>query len=296
MHKSITKIDRWFGLFLLLPSIVIICFMFLYLLGYSGYISFTNLTLKRGWNAMEFVGLQQYMRAFTNPTFWKITGQTFFFISGAITGVVLLSTGMALLLNEPFKGRAIVVALFLISWVLPRTATTFIWSWMFDGQFGIVNYILMSLGIISSPRVWLMHANSAMGILILTYIWRQIPFATLIILAGLQGIPKQLYEVARIDGASTLRQFISITLPLVKRVMLIILVLQTIASFKAFTLVYTLTQGAPRGKTELLITYIFKQVFEYLNFGYGSAVGYILITVFILPLSIIYLLVYIGKE
>jgi len=93
-----------------------------------------------------------------------------------------------------------------------------------------------------------------------------------------------------------LRQFISITLPLVKRVMLIILVLQTIASFKAFTLVYTLTQGAPRGKTELLITYIFKQVFEYLNFGYGSAVGYILITVFILPLSIIYLLVYIGKE
>lgn len=237
-------------------------------------------------NAPErFVGLDNFSKILTDPQTLASMGITAIFVAGSVTILLLLAYLLALLLYQDFPGRRIIRTVVLIPWALAPVVNGLMWKSLYAPNFGPLNDLLGRLGLIAQSVNWV--TEFPMPSLILAYVWKVLPFPTLIILAGLESVPAELYEAAQVDGAGSGRRFRHITLPLLQTVTLLATILVLVDALHVFAIVDILTRGGPGGQTMVLNYTIFRTAFRYLDFGYGAAMAFTL-TAVILLLSFLY--------
>lgn len=235
-----------------------------------------------------FIGLENYRRLlFEDTAFWRVVQNGFIFTVGSVSLKAIVGMAMAVLLNRRMLFRGFFRGLLLLPWVTPAVVTAMAWRWILD-LMGVFNYILTNLGILKLPIPWLAQYWSAQLSLIMVNAWRGFPFFGVTLLAGLQAIPVELYEAAEVDGASSWQRFWNITLPSLRTVILVVVILSTIWTFNDFSTVWLLTRGGPINATDVFATYTYKLGFETSRLGYGQTVSIILapvLVLFILVLS-----------
>jgi len=218
--------------------------------------------------------------------FWRSLLNTLIFTGISLTLEFLLGLVFALLMNLSFRGRGILRASILIPWALPPAVMAMGWRWIFNDTYGILNHLLLRLNLLESPIAWLGDPFWAMFAAIVADIWKTTPFIAIIILAGLQSIPDELYEAASIDGASYRQSFFLITLPLLRPYLGLALLFRFIQAYGVFDLIWVLTGGGPAGATQTIALYIYDNVFRYLRLDYGSALtimGFLISALLALP-------------
>lgn len=221
-----------------------------------------------------WVGLTNYVRILTDPLFYgTVLPNTFLFMGCSVTGGLVAGLGLAVMLNRPFRGARIVRTVILLPLMVAPVVAAIMITWMFNDQFGIVNVIWQALGF--EPVVWFLYRWTSMGIVVMTDIWLWTPWFTIILLAGLQSIPIEPREAAMIDGASAWLIFWKVTLPLLRPVLMVCIVIRSIDAFRVFDIVWVITKGEPYRSTEVFSIYAYKQAFVYLNFDQGSAAAII---------------------
>jgi len=194
---------------------------------------------------------------------------------GSVAGTIVVALLAALFMNRPFVGIGVVRALITIPWAAPDVAIVLIFVWMFNNQYGIVNYFLSQAGIVQTYQRWLDNPANAMSVVLFITIWKIFPFSALVILAALQSIPEELFEAARVDGADQLNVFKNVMLPWISPTMAIVTLLVTIWSLRRFSMVWLLTQGGPVLSTNTLVIDLYRESFKNLHLGYGAAIGVI---------------------
>jgi len=241
----------------------------------SFFISFTNwqLVLPPVW-----VGLQNYTNLLALPEFWQVLRNTIYYTAGYVPLAVILPLFMAILVNQKLRGITFFRTTYFLPVVTSGVAIALVWGWMYNPQFGIINFLLKKFFGIDGPR-WLVDPVWAMPALIIVGVWNSVGYNMVIYLAGLQGIPQELYEAARIDGAGWWAQFHGVTLPLITPTIFFILVLSLIGSFQVWTITYLLTQGGPAGATLTLSYYIYQQGFQWFHMGFAAALAYVLFAI-----------------
>jgi ABC-type sugar transport system permease subunit len=254
---------------LLLPTLVALGAVALYPILNGIWLSLTNTSLIT--NTSSFVGVANYVTLLNDGDFWNAWGHTILFTAVSSGLETVIGLAMALLLSEAFVGRSFVRAAMLVPWAMPTVVTSKMFGWLFDGQHGVINYLLVKLGLLHTYVDWLGSAQTALGTIILADVWKTTPFMALLLLAGLQTISPTLVEAARIDGATGWTAFWHIRLPLLWPTLLIAGLFRALDAFRVFDLVYVLTGGGPADSTETLSTLSYKVLFSTLQFGYGSA-------------------------
>ena len=253
------------GLLFVLPAMIVLALLIAYPLVYTGYLSAVDghgaLTGKNFVNALRPAVTAQ---AFVN---------TLYYVGGSIVFQVVLGTLAAILLNQNFWGRAAVRSITLIPWVVPGIVAATTWAWMFHTEFGIINYMLTGSGILPGPVGWLTNKDTVMPVLMAINVWKLFPFVAIMVLAGLQAIPAELYEAAKIDGASFWEEVWFITLPQVRPVLVAVTLLLVIWGLNAITLIYAITGGGPANKTLITPIQIFKLGFESFQFNQAAALS-----------------------
>lgn len=230
----------------------------------------------------EPVGTLHYARLFGDERFWQALGNTAYVSVISVALELALGLGLALLLHERLPGRGWFRAAALIPWAIPTVVSARLWEWMLNADYGLVNYLL------GTSENWLGTPGLAMHAVIAADVWKTTPFAALLLLAGLQVIPEDLYQAARTDGADAWRRFWHITLPLLRPMLLVVLLFRTLDAFRIFDVVYVLTGGGPANTTETLSVYAYKTYFQILDFGYGSALS-VVVFLCVGALSVVYL-------
>jgi len=217
-----------------------------------------------------FVGLKNFRRVVTDAQFLGVVlVNTFAFMLLSVAGGVLLGLVFALLLNRPFPGRSVARTLIVFPLMVAPVVASIMIAWIFNDQFGVANALLGALGV--APVAWLVHPALGLLIVILTDVWLQTPFYVLILLAGLQTMPREPHEAARVDGANAWQVFRNVTLPLLRPVLLVAIVIRSVDAFRVFDTVWTITKGEPGRATEVFSIYAYKEAFVFLNFGMGAA-------------------------
>jgi len=219
----------------------------------------------------EFAGLYHYEEMlFYDQVFWQALWNTLYYMLSAPIAIAL-ALGLALLVHQSIRGREVYRTIIFLSYPLMAIAVGVIWQWMFNEKVGLFNYLLRTVGVIDQPIGFLVKSASAMPSVMAAGIWQIVGFFMVILLTGLQNIPENLYEAAKIDGANSWRRFFRITLPLLRPSIFLCLVIGIIASFTSFDLIFVMTNGGPGRATELLITYIYKAAFTLTKFDYAAA-------------------------
>ncbi len=244
--------------------------------------------LRMPWLGEPFVGLENFARVFQDPRFSAALLHTLFFTLVSVGLEMVLGLFIALAVNRSFRGRGLLRASFLLPWAMPTVVAALVWRFLFASDSGLVNTLLVGSGIVAEPVVWLAGRWTAWVPLILADVWKTTPFVALLLLAGLQNIPGELYEAASMDGASARAQFLHVTLPMLKPALLVALIFRTLDAFRVFDLVYVLTGGGPGTATEPLALYTFNTLFQDLRFGTGAALSVIVFLVTFV-LSMIYI-------
>ena len=221
-----------------------------------------------------WVGLANYLRILTDPLFYgTVLPNTFMFMICSVTGGLVAGLGLAVMLNRPFRGARMVRTIILLPLMIAPVVAAIMITWMFNDQFGIVNVVWQALGF--EPVVWFLYRWTSMAIVVMTDIWLWTPWFTIILLAGLQSLPIEPREAAMIDGASPWLIFWKVTLPLLRPVLMVCIVIRSIDAFRVFDIVWVITKGEPYRSTEVFSIYAYKQAFVYLNFDQGSAAAII---------------------
>ncbi|GAB4326403.1 MAG: sugar ABC transporter permease [Candidatus Zixiibacteriota bacterium] len=219
-----------------------------------------------------FIGFDNYRALFSDPVALGTIEFTLLFVVVSTAFEILIGLGLALVIHERFKGRGLVRAAVLIPWAIPTVVAGVMWKYMLNDQYGFVNLVFYGSNV-ANYVAWLASEWSARMAIIGADVWKTSSFAALLILAGLQSIPEDLYEAARIDGANAVRRFFRITLPLLRPAILLALLFRMMDAFRVFALVYVMTQGAPGDSTNVLQYYGYQKMFPEQQFGYGSAVS-----------------------
>jgi len=268
---SLEARDNWVGYALLTPAILI----FVMITGFPVVFSITMSFFR--WRPTEtanpFVGFNNYLRVFANPSFLLSLRNTFLYAFGGAFFKVLLGLGLALLLNQKFKGRGIARTLLMLPWIVPITASLTSWNWMFDGMYGIFNIILMRLGIISESINFLGQKGTALVCVMTAGIWLGYPQIMVMILAGLQAITVEQYEAAKLEGATPFQVFFRITLPSLSGVMKTAIILSVIWTFNAFNVIWLLTRGGPSNSTHVMNTLAYELSFVNMKYDQGAAMS-----------------------
>jgi multiple sugar transport system permease protein len=223
---------------------------------------------------LNWVGLDNYVAALGDPAVLGALRNTLTFILGYLPSVVLIALGLALLLNRRIRGRVVFRAIYFVPVVTSWVAVSLIWKWLLNPQYGLINFALGAIGI-KGPG-WLFDPAWAMTGVILTSVWKDIGFVTVIYLAGLQDIPEPLYEAAALDGATPWQRFWSITFPMLAPTTFFVTTISLISSFQVFDQVWIMTQGGPAGATSVMVELIYKNAFSYYKMGYASAISWVL--------------------
>ena len=261
---------------LFLPSVLVLLAVLAYPAARTVWISLHTLRLDEPWLGEPFIGLKNYTFELQNQDFWGTLGVTLYFTAGSVVAELLLGLSVALVLNESFRGRGLMRAAMLVPWAIPTVISAKLFQWLYSPGVGAFNGLLNSLHIVSGQIDVLSSDRMAMPAVILADVWKNTPFIALLLLAGLQTVPGELYEAARVDGAGAFARFRHITMPLLRGSLVIALLFRTITAFQSFDLPYTLTAGGPGADTELLSLLSYRTLFSYVNFGRGSALAVIL--------------------
>lgn len=269
--------DRRFGVALLMPAVLLVIALIGYPLVNSLWMSVNRINTMT--LASEYVGLSNYSAMLTNPDFWSSLVVTMIWTCGSLLLQVTFGVCMALLLHQKLWFRSLARGLVLFPYLLPMVVAVLVWKWLFNDLYGIINHGLMSAGIISMPVDWLGSMPNAMIAIILIGGWKYFPFVVLAVLARLQTIPEQLYEAARVDGASAWSRFWDITLPQLRSVLAIVILLRAIWDFKEFDLIYMMTGGGPVTSTETLPLLVYKQAFPLMQMGQAAATAVLMMVV-----------------
>lgn len=236
--------------------------------------SFQSYDLRRP-TGISFIGFENFIKMFQDKLFVDSLIRTSAWVAFGVGLQFLLGFILALILNQKFRGRGIVRAVSLIPWCTPGVLIGLMWRWIYDGNYGVLNDILLKLNIISEKIPFLAQQSTAFPSVIVTIIWQGIPFFALMILAGLQSVPKELYEAAEVDGATKIQQLFRITIPSIKNTILITLLLRIIWVANSVDVIFNMTEGGPAYSTQTLSVYIFNQG-HVLNMGYASAMSLVL--------------------
>jgi len=277
--------ERALAIWLLLPAGLLLGFVALYPVVRLIYTSFFQYQLTQGPEA-SFIGLANYVAALEDARFWNAFRNTALIVLVTVPGALVVGLGLALLANLPFRVKWPVRLGLLLPWALPLVFVGLIFQWFFDSQYGVVNDWIVRLG--GERQFWLFRPDLAFWAICFTIIWKTSSFVALILLAGLQTIPKELYEAAEVDGASRWQVFWRITLPLLTPAILVAMIFRTITAFQTFDIPYAMTKGGPGNATETLAMYVRVTSIENLNFGYGSALAVLLFLVS-MAITVIYL-------
>ena len=271
----------------LLPGFFFVGVFSLYPIFDSFRLSFYRMILTLPWLGHKFVGLDNYRDLATDPVALGSLGISLVFVAVTTPIEVLLGLAMAMVLNESFRGRGWLRAVVLVPWAIPTVVSSQMWRFIFNDRYGLFNFLLFGD---ATQRYWapLAEPYLALSSIMVADIWKTSSFAALIILAGLQGIPRELYESASIDGATPWQKFRHITVPLLKPALLLALVFRTIDALKVFDLVFVMTQGGPADTTNVLQFYGYKKTFAEGMIGYGSAIAVVVFLVSLL-LSALYI-------
>jgi multiple sugar transport system permease protein/N,N'-diacetylchitobiose transport system permease protein len=235
-----------------------------------------------------FVGLNNYVKVFQDPGFYSVVGHTLYFTLVSTFAELTLGIAVALLLDAPLKGRWFWRSLVVLPWALPTIVNGALWRWIYNGQYGALNGLLSSLGISHTPHQWLGSPFLALNMVIVADVWKNTSIVAFFILAGLQTIPDDVREAARVDGAGAWRSFWAITLPLLVPSIAVVLILRTIEAFKVFDIIYVMTGGGPADGTQTIAFYTYLQAFSNQLYGYGSALAY-LIVLAVFAMAMVYL-------
>jgi ABC-type sugar transport system permease subunit len=231
--------------------------------------------LRMPWLGRPFVGLANYREAIADPRFRSAMAHTVLFVAISVTIELVVGLFLALVMHHARRGRSALRVLVLLPWAIPTAASALVWRFLFDSQAGLVNEILVAAHILSGPRVWLVDPTLAWIPIVAADVWKTTPFVALLLLAGLQNIDDSLYDAARIDGARPWREFVEITLPLLRPAIVVALAFRALDAFRVFDLVYVLTGGGPGTATESVSLYTFNALLQKLRFGYASALSVI---------------------
>ena len=251
----------------LLPSLVVFFLYRILPLVWNAVLSAQQFSL---FAPSQWIGLDHYREMIDDPVFWTSLRNTVLFMASAPVGIVL-ALAISLMVNAGIRGRDIYRTIVFLSYPLMTVAVGIIWRWMYDEKVGLFNYVLRSLHLIDTPLPFLQSFELALPSVLIANVWQILGFFMIILLAGLQGIPQNLYEAASIDGASPRQQFFRITVPLLRPSLFLAFVIGIMTSFTSFDLVYVMTQGGPSHQSELLITYIYKAAFELSRIDYAAA-------------------------
>ena len=272
---------------LLAPALLVLGLTFVYPLLDSAWLSLHSYNLNRPRQGMRFIGLDNYTDLFTDPDFYHSLWLTIYWTVGSVVGQALLGLAAALLLNRSFPGRAIARAVVLLPWAVPTVLVAIVFGTIFNAQ-GIFDDLLLRLGLIDAAIPFLSSDVWAMPTLIFAHVWKGFPFVAVMLLAGLQSIPRDLYEAAAIDGASEWQRFRLITIPQLRGVGLITLLLATIFALKSIDYPYIMTYGGPGGSTTVVAFLAYATAFGEFALGRGSAIATVL-TVLTVCISFLYL-------
>lgn len=269
--KKLRLQDNTLGLVLILPSVLLFLGLLLYPLCYVVYTSFfaRHLLAPEG----DFVGLKNYLDLFRNSEYWKALGRSIFWAGSTVSLQTVLGTAVALLLHQAFTGRSVARGLILFPYMVPIISVTLTWTLMYSVLYGVINYLLLEAGLIQAPVAWLASVQSAMASVVLVGVWKYFPFVVIVVLARLQTIPQDLYEAARIDGASRWALFTDITLSQLRNVLFIIILLRSIWMFNNFEVIFLLTGGGPLRATMTLPILVYEETFGAYNLGKGAAIA-----------------------
>jgi len=268
------------------PNLSAVAVFMVFPLGFSLYMSFQNWDLFR---PAKFVGLANYRSLFTgDPLFSIALRNSVVYTVGTVVPTVLISLAVAGVLNRNIRGINFFRTVVFLPLAVSSVVMAVVWQFVFNTNNGLLNIMLGWIGI--SPIPWLVDPKWAMASLCMVSIWRSVPFATVILLAAMQGVPDTLYEAARLDGAGELRQFVSITVPLIRAAVSFVVVISIIHAFQAFDLVYVLTgrNGGPETATYVLGIMLFQHAFAFLEFGYASALAWVMFAI-LLVLTVVQL-------
>jgi multiple sugar transport system permease protein len=269
--KDFEAAQRRFGFLLTVPALIAFCILILEPFLNSLWLALNEYNLAS--DRPRFVGLQNIAKLAGDPYFWQSWRTTLVFVIITTFATTVLGTAYALLMNEPFRGRAVVRAASLLPWVLPSTVTAFLWVWMFHGQYGIINAGLLSLGIIDRPLFWLSDPAGAMLSVIVAKAWLSTPVVMLFVLAALQTLPDEQVEAARIDGAEDFAVIRYIVIPHISRTLGIVIVLQAMGNLQMFDVIYAMTSGGPVRATTVLSIEVYRRAFESWDLGLAAAIG-----------------------
>jgi len=251
----------------LLPSLVVFFLYRILPLVWNAVLSVQKFSL---FGENSWIGFEHYRYMFEDDVFWTSLWNTLIYIASAPIGIVL-ALAVALMVNSEVRGRNIYRTVVFLSYPLMTVAVGIIWRWMYDEKVGLFNFVLRSLGIIDTPLAFLQSFEWVLPSILLANVWQILGFYMIILLAGIQNIPQNLYEAAAIDGASARQQLFRITLPLLRPSLFLAFVIGIMTSFTSFDLVYVMTQGGPAHSSELLVTYIYKNAFELSRVDYAAA-------------------------
>lgn len=275
------------ALLFLLPSLLFVGLFTLYPLLESFRLSFYRAILTLPWLGQKMVGWENYADLLSDPVALQALQTTLLFVAVTVPAELLVGLGMALVMNEAFRGRGLLRAIVLIPWAIPTVVSSQMWRFIFNDRYGLFNFVLFG-GDTGRYLAPLADPHFALIAIMVAEVWKTAPFAALIILAGLQTIPEDIYEAASIDGATRWQKFRYVTLPLIRPALLLALLFRTIDALRVFDLVFVMTQGGPADATNVLQFYGYKKTFAEGMIGYGSTIA-VMVFLISLLLAVIYL-------
>ncbi len=271
-----------------LPAVIFILATILYPLIYTIDLSLHDVTIRNFLSGTApFVGLDNYRAALADPALQRAFSVSLLYTGGSLALTFVFGFAFAVLFNRVFPWAGPLRALLMLAWILPSVVSGNVWRWMLDGSNGVVNFALQRLGIIGRSIFWLTESETALIGVIFATAWTTIPFAMVLLLAGLQGIPTTLYEAASLDGARAMRRFLDITVPLMRPVILTVLLLNFIYTFKTFDTVFIMTRGGPGDATTVMPIYAYTVGFSFFRLGDGAVATTLLLVIPVL-LSLVY--------
>jgi ABC-type sugar transport system permease subunit len=288
MKSKVKQIsEKKMAFFLILPAAVIIFAIVIYPLINTLIQSFYDFNLAFP-TLKKFIFLGNYLETLKQSLFWRSLLYTIYFSVLSIVLEVVVGFIIALILNENFRGKLAVRTLIIVPWAIPPVVNATIWKWIANPEYGSLNSILVSLGILHKYKVWLSDPFWSIILVVIADVWKYIPLVAILLLAALQTIPETIYEAAKIDGASPIKRVFSITIPLIKPALIVVLILRTLEAFKVFDLIFVMTRGGPAFKTTFISYYIYLETFNNMNVGKGASIAYI-IAIFMTFLSYLYI-------
>ena len=263
------------GWMLIGPAILVVLGLNLYPMLYSFWISLQRVDLLGG--PSSFAGFVNYTLLLQDPVVIMAILRTGYFTVASLVLQTAIGLMIALVLNEQFPGRGFVRALVFVPWAMPTIANATLWQWIYHPNYGVLSSVLFDLDVVSGPVQWLANPYLVMNMVVLADSWKTVPFYAVMFLAAMQGIPDELYEAAAIDGAGRWRQFCAVTLPFLKPMLLIVLVLRTMETLRVFDIIYVLTGGGPGGATTVMGWIAYLQAFQNLDFSAGAAAANLIV-------------------